>query len=113
MRAETLSIIPNKDSLPNIDKRLDSLMKSIPVPDGYYIEFGKSYIKQKETKYYVFAYILIAVVCTYIVLGAIFESFILPLVVMISIPFSWIVPCGWCISSTFHLILQLRWALLY
>lgn len=91
MRAETLSIIPNKDSLPNIDKRLDSLMKSIPVPDGYYIEFGKSYIKQKETKYYVFAYILIAVVCTYIVLGAIFESFILPLVVMISIPFSWIV----------------------
>ncbi len=90
MRAETISIVPHDNSQQKFEEQLQHCITTMHIPDGYYIEFGKTYIEQKKTKYYIVAYIIIAVAVTYLVLGAIFESVLLPLIVMASIPFSWI-----------------------
>ena len=90
MRAETISIVPHNNAPEKLENQLHSTIESMNIPDGYYIEFGKRYTEQKKSKYYLVLYVVIAVMATYLVLGAIFESFILPFIVMIAIPFSWI-----------------------
>lgn len=90
IRAETISIVPDNNSQDKIENELPNIIRSMNIPDGYYIEFSKTYTQQKKSKYYIAFYVGIGVLATYVVLGAIFESFFLPIIVMLSIPFSWI-----------------------
>jgi len=89
MRAETISIVPNVPYY-KMEKILQNTIKQLSIPEGYYIEYGKTFVQQKQSITYMVLYICIAVVLVYMVIASIFESFTVPLIIIPSIPISWI-----------------------
>lgn len=89
MRAETISIIP-KIPFNKMEKILNGIINDMKIPDGYFIEYGKTFKQQKQSQLYITVYIVIAVILVYMVLSAIFESLMIPLIVIVSVPISWI-----------------------
>lgn len=89
IRAETISIVPKVYNY-KMEKILNTTIKQLSIPEGYYIEYGKTFAQQKESITYMVLYICIAVVLVYMVIASIFESFSLPLIIIMSIPISWI-----------------------
>jgi HAE1 family hydrophobic/amphiphilic exporter-1 len=89
MRAETISIVPNVPYY-KMEKILQNTIKQLSIPEGYYIEYGKTFAQKKESIIYMVLYICIAVVLVYMVIASIFESFTVPLIIIPSIPISWI-----------------------
>lgn len=89
MRSETMSIIP-KNTSSKAEEFINKAIQQISIPEGYYIEFDKSFIQNKQSIKFVLIYVCIAVALVYMAIAAIFESLILPLIVMFSIPLAWL-----------------------
>jgi hydrophobic/amphiphilic exporter-1 (mainly G- bacteria), HAE1 family len=72
--------------LANMANRVEEQLKSISFPDGYSYEFGENYREMKKSeKEMLFAFGL-AVLLVYMILASLFESLVLPLTVMFSVP---------------------------
>ena len=72
--------------LATMANRVEELLKGISFPEGYHYEFGENYREMKKSeKEMLFAFGL-AVLLVYMILASLFESFVLPMTVMFSVP---------------------------
>ncbi|UCH85666.1 MAG: efflux RND transporter permease subunit [Candidatus Latescibacterota bacterium] len=65
-----------------------AVMNSIQLPLGYSWSFGDEIQRQQEQKLDMLINILLALVCVYLVMAALFESLLHPLIIMFCLPFS-------------------------
>jgi HAE1 family hydrophobic/amphiphilic exporter-1 len=64
------------------------IMNSIPLPSGYYWQFGQSVTQQSDTFGSLVLIVLLAVLLIYMLLASQFESLLHPLIIMFSVPLS-------------------------
>jgi HAE1 family hydrophobic/amphiphilic exporter-1 len=101
MRSETISIVP-KVPLYKMEKILHNTIQQISLPDGYYIEYDNTFTQHKQSITYMVIYVCIAIALVYMVIASIFESFILPWIIMLSVPIAWI----WALWALFIFNIQ-------
>ena len=65
-----------------------AMMSSIQLPLGYNWSFGTQYEEEQEQKNDMLFNVLLALVCVYLVMAALFESLLHPLIIMMCLPFS-------------------------
>jgi HAE1 family hydrophobic/amphiphilic exporter-1 len=68
--------------------KVTAVMNSIQLPLGYSWSFGDEIRRQQEQQADMLINILLALVCVYLVMAALFESLLHPLIIMICLPFS-------------------------
>lgn len=64
----------------------DAVLENTKLPPGYSLETGSSYFMGTEEKQEIYFVILIAVLLVYMTTAALYESFLLPLVVILTVP---------------------------
>ena len=75
----------------NIGRVIDDIKKEtgrMLLPDGYFIDLGGEAERIKETFRDVAFILLLAIILIYMVMAAVFESFVHPFVIMFTVPFS-------------------------
>jgi len=65
-----------------------AMMNSIQLPVGYSWSFGTRFEQQQDQKNDMLINVLLALVCVYLVMAALFESLLHPLIIMLCLPFS-------------------------
>ncbi len=65
-------------------------LADLPLPPGYYIEYGGSYERMQETLRDLGFAAALAVLLVYMIMAALFESLVLPLAIMLSVPFAFV-----------------------
>lgn len=78
---------PVKD-LQKISRHIDALMDDFPMPYGYSWQKGSRFMRMREQSASFQQAMIIAVVFVFLLMGILFESFVLPLSVLIAIPLS-------------------------
>ena len=79
-----------KDDLKGLYLEIDRAMQGFEMPRGYYWNKGERYSKfQEEDNTAMFA-VVMAITCVFLLMGVLFESFILPFSVLLSIPFAFL-----------------------
>jgi HAE1 family hydrophobic/amphiphilic exporter-1 len=71
-----------------ISESAERIMDSLEMPAGYSWSFGRRLRQSQEQRNDLGANALLAVICVYLVMAALFESFLHPLVIMQCIPFA-------------------------
>ena len=66
----------------------DQLESDLQLPAGYSFGFGRQWMHFRQSQQQSFFAIILAVVLMYIIMAALFESFIHPLTILLSVPFS-------------------------
>jgi len=75
-----------KIDLATMASKVKEELDNFQFPDGYGYKFGENYQEMKESqKEMIFAFAL-AIVLVYIILASLFESFIHPIIIMLSVP---------------------------
>lgn len=88
-RYVTVSAVPAKGkSLGDIAAEVEKIIANTPVPPEVLIAIGGTYEDQKESNADMALLMVIALALVYIVMASQFESFKLPLIIMLSIPFA-------------------------
>nr|WP_249299106.1 efflux RND transporter permease subunit [Neochlamydia sp. AcF65] len=91
-RARFISVFSNlqegKKVLGEAINEINSFISQIKMPLGYRTSFSGAAESMKESFQHLILALLLAVVITYMVLASQFESFVQPLVIMLSLPFS-------------------------
>ena len=82
----TITANVSGEDLVTIKKHLEDLAASFPLPRGYTIELGDELIELAQDRANFITGIVLAIVMIYLVMGALFESFILPLSILTTIP---------------------------
>ncbi len=78
------------DKIASLYDEIDRAMEGIGMPRGYTWDKGERYIDiQKSNEAQTFA-IILAITFVFLLMGVLFESFILPLSILVSIPFAFI-----------------------
>jgi|SRR5579884_613874 len=75
-------------TLGNAVQAATQIMKTTPLPAGYYWQFGQSVTQQSETFGSLGLIVILAVLLIYMLLASQFESMLHPLVIMMSVPLS-------------------------
>ncbi len=70
----------------NVDQAIQAGLKKTPATPGTTIDNGSSLQMMNESYGYMVSALLLAVLLVYMLMGALFESFLTPLVIMISLP---------------------------
>ncbi|MEZ4649573.1 MAG: efflux RND transporter permease subunit [Candidatus Eisenbacteria bacterium] len=65
-----------------------ALMSAVQLPAGYSWSFGREMQRTQEQQSQMGTNVLLALFCVYLVMAALFESFLHPLVIMICVPFA-------------------------
>ncbi len=65
---------------------LKDKLKDYPLPKDYYLEFGENYKKMVKNRKEMTVAVLLALLLVYMILSAIFENFIYPFIIILSIP---------------------------
>jgi HAE1 family hydrophobic/amphiphilic exporter-1 len=65
-----------------------AVMNSIQLPFGYSWSFGREFQRQQEQNMDMLFNVLLALICVYLVMAALFESLLHPLIIMMCLPFS-------------------------
>ncbi len=76
------------ENLSKISRRIDALMKDFPMPYGYSWKKGQRFRRMREQGASFQQAMIVAVVFVFLLMGILFESFVLPLSVLIAIPLS-------------------------
>lgn len=76
------------EDLRKISARIDQIMKDFPMPAGYSWQKGQRFRRMEEEGQSFQQAIMVAVIFVFILMGILFESFVLPLSVLIAIPLS-------------------------
>ena len=77
-----------KDNIEQLSKDIDKAMGSISLPRGYSWSKGNRFRRMQESNEAQSFAIILAITFVFLLMGVLFESFILPLSVIICIPFS-------------------------
>ncbi|TKJ40456.1 hypothetical protein CEE37_09075 [candidate division LCP-89 bacterium B3_LCP] len=83
-----IKIFTSEDHLETLSERLDAIMANVQLPRGYSIEKGRRFQDMDESNQAQQFGIIMAIVFVFLLMGVLFESFVMPLSVIISIPFS-------------------------
>jgi HAE1 family hydrophobic/amphiphilic exporter-1 len=65
-----------------------ALLKKMPLPQGYFYDYGGEQQSMKETFSSLLLVLMLALLLVYMILAALYESLIHPLTIMVSIPFA-------------------------
>ncbi|MBT4137002.1 MAG: efflux RND transporter permease subunit [Candidatus Latescibacteria bacterium] len=85
-----VSAFTTKDDIKGLYAEIDKALEGFSLPRGYTWDKGERYSKlQEEDSTMSFAMIM-AVTCVFLLMGVLFESFILPFSVLLSIPFAFL-----------------------
>ena len=83
-----VTAIAEQDNDETLFRQVDQAMQGFEMPRGYRWDKGDSYVRLQESdESQIFAMIL-SVMFIFLLMGVLFESFVLPLSVIVSIPFS-------------------------
>jgi len=74
--------------LPKISGQIDQLMKDFPLPYGYNWQKGSRFSRHEEENANFVQSMIIAIIFVYLIMAILFESFLLPLSIMFTIPLS-------------------------
>ena len=78
----------NKQDRKGIYAEIDRVMDGLELPRGYSWDKGESYRDLQEEDDTMFFAGILAITCVFLLMGVLFESFILPFSVLLSIPFA-------------------------
>ena len=87
-RIVTVSAVPSGISLGDLAQEINSVISSIDVPPGIMVNVGGAYEDMAEGFMDLGLLLLISIILVFLVMASQFESFVMPFVIMISIPFS-------------------------
>ena len=79
-----------KDDLKGLYEEIDQALQGLSLPRGYSWDKGERYDKYQETDDAMNFAMIMAVTCVFLLMGVLFESFILPFSVLFSVPFSFL-----------------------
>ncbi len=85
IKAETTS-----DDKENLYRKIDRLMADFKMPYGYSWSKGRGYDRMQESDESMQFGLILSVTFVFLLIGILFESFILPLAVLVSIPFAFV-----------------------
>jgi HAE1 family hydrophobic/amphiphilic exporter-1 len=66
--------------------RVGEALKDLPFPEGYGYHFGEDYQELKESQKEMIFSLFLAILFVYMILAALFESFLYPITIMASVP---------------------------
>ncbi|NQS99154.1 MAG: efflux RND transporter permease subunit [candidate division Zixibacteria bacterium] len=84
----TIKATTTKDNLEALSKDIDRAMANINLPRGYGWSKGSRFMRMQESNEAQQFAIILAITFVFLLMGVLFESFILPLSVIVCIPFS-------------------------
>ncbi len=79
-----------KDDAGKLFEQVDQAMEGFEMPRGYRWDKGARYVRLEEVDRSRQFALVMAVTCVFLLMGVLFESFLLPLSVIVSIPFSFL-----------------------
>jgi HAE1 family hydrophobic/amphiphilic exporter-1 len=79
-----------KDDLKGLYQEIDNAMEGFAMPRGYSWNKGERYSTLREQDNEMMFAIVMAITCVFLLMGVLFESFILPFSVILSIPFAFL-----------------------
>ena len=79
-----------KEDVKELYGEIDRAMEGFEMPRGYSWDKGERYSKLQEEDYTMYFAAIMAVTCVFLLMGVLFESFILPFSVLFSIPFAFL-----------------------
>lgn len=86
----TIKATASKDNLTLLGAKIDTWLKTIELPRGYSFKKEGRFAEIAENENNFFLTMLLAVVLVFLLMGFLFESFILPFSIILSIPFAFI-----------------------
>ncbi|MBN1826901.1 MAG: efflux RND transporter permease subunit [Candidatus Eisenbacteria bacterium] len=86
--ALTVTGVYEGEDFGEITGRVEQLMNGMDLPSGYQWSFGRELQEARAEQNEMMVNILIALCCVYLLMAALFESFLHPLVIMLCIPFA-------------------------
>ena len=87
-RVVTVSAIPAGISLGELATAISDVVSSVDIPQGIVVNIGGAYEDQAESFMDLGLLLVISLILVFLVMASQFESFIMPFVIMFSIPFS-------------------------
>lgn len=85
-----MKIYTTQENLDNLSKQIDAILAGVQLPRGYNVQKGRRFEDMEESNQAQQFGIIMATVFVFLLMGVLFESFILPLSVIVTIPFSFI-----------------------
>lgn len=79
-----------KDDLPTLFSEIDQAMAGFEMPRGYYWDKGERYQRFQESQDEMSYALVLAVTAVFLLMGVLFESFLLPFSVLFSIPLAFL-----------------------
>ncbi|MFH1861547.1 MAG: efflux RND transporter permease subunit, partial [bacterium] len=83
-----LKITTSKENMDQLSRQIDQIIASIDFPRGYSIDRGNRFRDIEESNEAQTFGIIMAIVFVFLLMGVLFESFVLPLSVLVAIPFA-------------------------
>jgi HAE1 family hydrophobic/amphiphilic exporter-1 len=77
-----------QDKMGELYKKVDLAMRGFEMPYGYSWTKGERYDRMQESDESMFQAMILSVTFVFLLMGILFESFVLPLAIIISVPFS-------------------------
>jgi HAE1 family hydrophobic/amphiphilic exporter-1 len=85
-----IQVLTTRQDLDRLGREIDAVIAGIEMPRGYGIEKGERFRQlQSDAQEREFA-LMLAIVFVFLLMGILFESFILPFVIVLSIPFAFL-----------------------
>ncbi|HIG53086.1 MAG TPA: efflux RND transporter permease subunit, partial [Candidatus Handelsmanbacteria bacterium] len=86
----TVSARASKDSAQELFAQIDQAMQGFEMPRGYNWDKGDRFVRLEEQNESMYFAVMMSVIFVFLLMGMLFESFVLPLSVIVSIPFSFL-----------------------
>jgi len=86
----TVSARASKDSAQELFAQVDRAMQGFEMPRGYNWDKGDRFVRLEEQNESMTFAVMMSVIFVFLLMGMLFESFVLPLSVVVSIPFSFL-----------------------
>lgn len=86
----TVSARANTEVLSEVQTEMQGLIDKFPVPAGYLVDLGNEFDDLRDNLANFFVTIIFATLLVYIVMAALFESLLLPLSILVSVPLAFV-----------------------
>ncbi len=80
----------NSDDTKNLYEQVSRAMEGFAMPYGYSWSLGEGFTRMQEDNEAVFFAVILSMTFVYLIMGILFESFVLPLSVIVSMPFAFV-----------------------
>lgn len=86
--ALSITVYANEDDLESLGQKIDAVMDGFQMPRGYEWSKGQRFRRMQESNESQQLALLLAITFVFLLMGTLFESFIMPLAIIVSIPLS-------------------------